>query len=107
MLANDIHILDLPSLVPIAFDHFASQLVIVGLYVQSCKCDVWSPFGLPLSFSPLMVFVAFQTTLEFQGSPVVLCCFFFFFKDVLGEDVHYVSLLPRLGDVQVDFGILF
>ncbi len=57
-LANDIHILNLAHVISLAFDHFASQLVSMGLFVQPRKCSTWVPFSSPLGFIPLPNFVA-------------------------------------------------
>jgi hypothetical protein len=55
-LANDTHILDLAHVVSLAFDHFASKLVFMGLFVQLCKCLAWAPSGLLLVFILLSKF---------------------------------------------------
>jgi hypothetical protein len=49
-LADDIHILDKVHVISFAFDHFASQLSYVKLFVQPLKCSAWASFGLPFEF---------------------------------------------------------
>jgi len=65
LLVDDIHILDLASLVPFDFDHSTSQLALMGLVVQPLKCSAWSPFGSPPNFSPFHGFCCFPITLGF------------------------------------------
>jgi hypothetical protein len=48
-LANDIHNIGPAHVVPLAFDHFVSQLVFMGLVVQLHNCSAWAPFGLPFN----------------------------------------------------------
>jgi hypothetical protein len=48
-LANDTHKIGSTHVVPLAFDHFVSQLVFLGLVVQFHNCSAWAPFGLPFS----------------------------------------------------------
>ncbi len=107
LLANDIHIVNLTSFIPLIFDHFASKLTIVGLYVQPRKCDVWSPFGLPLGFPPPPhSFCCPPNNIKVSRVPFGFLLFSSsLLQNVLGEDIHYVSLFPRLGNVQVIFGI--
>jgi hypothetical protein len=52
LLANDVHIFGHASFVPFSFDHFATQLTLMALVVQPCKCIIWSPSSLPPNFSP-------------------------------------------------------
>jgi len=47
-LANDTHNIGLDHVVPLAFDHFVSQLVFLGLVVQLHNCSAWAPFGFHL-----------------------------------------------------------
>jgi hypothetical protein len=62
LLVDDIHILDLVSLVPFDFDHSTSQLALMGLVVQPLKCSTWSPFGSPPNFSPFHGFCCLPIT---------------------------------------------
>jgi len=59
-LANDTHILDHVHVISFAFDHFASQLSYVKLFVQPRKCLTWASFGLPLEFVFLVEYYCFQ-----------------------------------------------
>jgi hypothetical protein len=42
--------------IPLAFEHFVSQLAYVGLLVQPHACTSWSPSSLPFNFPPLVDF---------------------------------------------------
>jgi len=48
-LVNNTHNIGLAHVVPLAFNHFVSQLVFWGLVVQLHNCLAWAPFGLPFS----------------------------------------------------------
>jgi hypothetical protein len=42
-LTNDIHIMGPMNEIISAFDHFSTQLALVGLTVKMAKCKLWSP----------------------------------------------------------------
>jgi hypothetical protein len=65
LLIFDIHSFNLISLIPFTFDHYDSQLALMGLIVKPHKCSVWSPFGSPLHFSPPHGFWSLPITLGF------------------------------------------
>jgi hypothetical protein len=68
-LADDTHILDLAHVVSLAFDHFASKLVFMGLFVQLCKCLAWVPSGLLLVFILLSKFCCPLGGIKILGIP--------------------------------------
>ncbi len=78
-LANDTHIFDLASFVPFSFDHFASQLTLIGLVVQPCKCTIWSPSDLPPKFSPAFGFCYSLYGIKVLGVPFGFVSFSFSF----------------------------
>ncbi len=98
-LANDTHIFGPTSFVPFSFDHFASQLTLMGLIVQPCKCTIWSPSTLPPNFSLPFGFCYSFYNIEVLGVPFGFVSFSFsFLKDVLDENVHHANVFLRLGD---------
>jgi hypothetical protein len=108
LLIDGIHILNLVSLIPLAFNHFASQLASEGLVVQPCKCTTWSPSNLFAIFSPPHGFCYLPNGIQVLRVPCGFVLFSSsFFKDTLDEDVCHVDVFIRLGDVHVAFGILF
>jgi len=42
--------------IPLAFEHFVSQLAYVGLLIQPHSCTSWLPSSLPFNFPPLVDF---------------------------------------------------
>jgi hypothetical protein len=68
-LVDDNHILDLAHVVSLAFDHFASQLVSVGLSIQPCKCLAWAPSGLPFWVYSLAKFCCPLGGIKILGIP--------------------------------------
>jgi hypothetical protein len=72
----------------------------MGKLVQSCKCAIWSPFNLPLSFSPQTKFYTLENGIRVLGVPFGLFAFAsFFIQEVLDEDVWHVQLFLPLKDV--------
>jgi hypothetical protein len=45
----DTHIISPPSIVSFAYEHFQTELYVIGFFIQPQKCIAWSPFGLPLN----------------------------------------------------------
>lgn len=73
--------LALPLLCFYVFDHFAFQLVLVGLVVQVRKCTFWSPSNLPLGFSLPIDFLSLNNPFGFSLFT------FFFLQNVLDNNV--------------------
>lgn len=61
------------SFIPFVFDHFASQLALVSLVVQSHKCIAWSPSSLPTGFTPPHGFWCLPNDIRVLGVPLALC----------------------------------
>lgn len=72
-MVDDTHILGHVSFIPSTFDHFASQLALMGLVVKFCKCVTWSLSNLPLDFSPPHGFCCLLNNIRVLGVPFVLC----------------------------------
>jgi hypothetical protein len=95
---NNTHIFSPAHVVPLAFNHFTSELAYVQLAIQLCKCSCWAPFNLPFKF-----------TLPFNFCYIIkniLCVLFgfgffssLFLQEVLNDDVHHVDAFLKLGDV--------
>jgi hypothetical protein len=68
-LANDTHIFGLTSFVPFSFDHFDSQLTLMSLVFQPCKCTIWSPSDLALNISPPFNFCYLLHGIRVLGVP--------------------------------------
>jgi hypothetical protein len=67
--ANNIHILGLVHVVSLVFNHFASWLAFVGLFVQPHKCLAWASSSLPPSLFPLPNYVAPLDGIKILGIP--------------------------------------
>lgn len=68
--------------------------------VQSCKCAIWSPFNLPLNFSPLTKFYTFENGIRVLGMPFGSFDFASsFIQEALDEDVWHVQVFLTLMDV--------
>jgi hypothetical protein len=78
-LANDTHIFGHASFVPFSFNHFASQLIVMGLVVQPCKCTIWSPSNLPPKFSLPFGFCYSLYKIRVLGGPIGFLSFSFSF----------------------------
>jgi hypothetical protein len=59
-LVDNTHILNLAYGIPLVFDHFVSQLVFMGLTIQSCNCLAWAPSNLPRWFAFLVALLPYQ-----------------------------------------------
>ncbi len=79
----------------------------IGLSIQPHKCVAWSHFGLLFDFNAPSQFTTPSKRIRILGVPLGTSSFTSsFIKDALLEDVWHVDLLPKMGDVQVAFGIL-
>jgi hypothetical protein len=93
-------ILDPTHVISFDFDHFAFQLVSMGLFCQPRKCLAWVPSGLPLGFIPLVDLWCPLDGIRILGVPCGFTSFAFsFLQEVLGEDVWHADVFLRLGDV--------
>jgi hypothetical protein len=61
---NDIHVINPPSIVSFAYEHFHTELHAIGFSVQFLKCVTWSPFGLRFNFEPYFSLTHHQKELE-------------------------------------------
>jgi hypothetical protein len=95
-LANDILIIGSTSTIHLAFDHFVSQLALMGLMMQPSKCLTWSPFN-PLDFSPPIGFCYPSNNIKILGISFGSTSFFNGIS--LNEDVCHVEAFPRLRDI--------
>jgi len=94
-LVNDTHILGLAHVISLTFDHFASQLTFVGLFVQPHKCSAWVSFVLSLEFAPLAEFCCPLCGIRILGVPFGFASFAsFFLQEALGENVQHGNV-PR------------
>jgi hypothetical protein len=50
-IADDIHIISPFSIVSFAYEHFQTELHVIGLSIQPHKCVTWSPFGMLFDFN--------------------------------------------------------
>jgi len=88
LLINDIHILDPASFIPLAFNHFGSQLALMGLTVQSHKCTTSSPFSLPIDLKLHHSFYCPPDETKVLGVPFgSMSLSSSLLQDVLDEDV--------------------
>jgi len=103
-LTNDTHILALAHVISIAFNHFASLLVFVGLSIQLCKCSAWAPSSLPHGFILPTKFYCPLSNIKILGVPFGSISFTSsFLQEVLGKDVWHVNVFLILRDVYVTF----
>jgi hypothetical protein len=80
-MANNTLIIGHAFVIHDAFDHFAPQLDLVGLVGN--QTTVWSPFGLPIGFSPPMGFYTPSSILQ----------------KALDDHVRHIEAFSRLKDV--------
>jgi hypothetical protein len=98
-IIDNIHIIGPLSIVSSAYKHFHIELCAI--------CIAWSLSNLPLDFN-----TPSQFTTPFEGIKilgVLLSIITFtssFIKETLQKDARHVDLFPKMGDVQVAFGIL-
>jgi len=52
-IVHDIHIINPPSIVSFAYEHFQTKLHAIGFPIQLQKCVAWSPSRLPPDFNAL------------------------------------------------------
>jgi hypothetical protein len=78
-IPRDTHILIPTHVVSFAFDHFASKLAFVGLFVQPHKCLVWAPFSLPHGFVLLVELCCPLGGIKILGVPFGFAFFAFSF----------------------------
>jgi hypothetical protein len=82
---NNIHIISSTYVIPLAFEHFISQLTFVKLMVQLHKCTTQLPSSLLLDFSPSTKFVIIWTTSWFWMSRLDLLLFLFLSIICIGQ----------------------
>ncbi len=106
-IANDIHIISLPSIVSFAYEHFQIEFCAIGLHIQPKKCVTWSPFSLPPNFNTPSQFTIPPKRIRVLGVPLGTSSFTSsFIKDPMLEDVRHVNLLLAMSDVQITFRII-
>ncbi len=44
-IVNDTHIISPPSIISSTYEHFETELHVIGFLIQPHKCVAWSPFG--------------------------------------------------------------
>jgi hypothetical protein len=86
--------------------NFVSELTYLALALQQSVLSL-VPFQVSLLGFPLLVSVAFQITSRFYTYLLVLLVPLLFLQVVVNKDVWHIKIFPKLGDVQVTFGILF
>jgi hypothetical protein len=80
---------------------------VIGLSIQPKKCVTWAPLVLSPNFDTLSQFNTPLEGIKVLGVPLGTSSFkSSLIKNTLLKDVRHVDLLPRLGDVQITFGIL-
>jgi hypothetical protein len=106
-IVDNTHIIGPSSIVSFAYEHFQIEFCAISLSIQPQKCVAWSPFGLPLHFNIPSQFTTPSKGIKILGVPLGIINFTSsFIKKALQKDVRHVDLFPRMGDVQVAFGIL-
>jgi hypothetical protein len=91
-----------------AFDHFLTQLALIGLRVEVSKCKLWSPLGISPSIKIPKGCTLVTNGLHIFGVPMGSQDFATHFLDeVLFQDVAHIDDLPFLGNSHVTLGILF
>lgn len=107
-MAYDTHIICFTSIVFHAFDHFASQLGLVGLMIQNCKFVTTWFTSTCLNFSFHVGFYTPLDNIKVLGIPFGSPSFaFFFIQYALDDNVCHVEALLSLRNILVAFGILF
>ncbi len=105
-LASDTHIFGPTHVISFAFNHFASQLAFIGLYVQPHKCSAQVLSSFLPRFVPPAKFCCPPCGIRILGVPFDYASFIsFLWQEVLIENVWHATVFPKLGDVQVAFGI--
>jgi len=106
-LADGTHILDHVHVISFIFDHFASQLSYVKLFVQPHKCSAWALFGLPLEFVSLVKYYCFQGGIKIIDVP--FGSVFFISSFFIRSFMRRCSIWRRDFKIKghVAFGILF
>jgi hypothetical protein len=95
--ANNILVIGPTFTIHLAFDHFVSQLTLMGLMIQPCKCSTWLPSNLHPDFFSFYWFCCPLIDTKVLG---ILFGFTFFFNGILlNEDVRHVEMFPRLRDI--------
>jgi hypothetical protein len=106
-IIDDTHFIGPLSIVSSAYEHFQIKFHPIGLSIQPLKCVAWSPFGLLSNYNTRSQFTTpskgIKVLVVLLGTSTLTSSFI---KDALLKDVQHVDLLPRMGDVQVAFGIL-
>jgi len=106
-IVDDIHIIGPPSIVSYAYEHFQIEFHAIGLSIQPQKCIAWSSSSLPPDFNNPSQFTTPFERIKILG--VLLGTLIFtssFIKNIMLKDVEYVDFFPKMGDVQMAFGIL-
>jgi hypothetical protein len=99
-IVDDIHILNPPSIVSFAYEHFQIELRAISLSIQPQKCVAWSSSGLPPNFNTQSQFTTPFEGIKILGVPLGTITFTSsFIKEALQQDVQHVDLFLRMGDV--------
>jgi hypothetical protein len=69
-IIDDTHIIGHVLVVSQIFHHFSSELNLIGLAVQLCKCVTWSPLKLPSWFLPTSWFCTPLEGIKVLGVPL-------------------------------------
>jgi len=93
----------MPSLLGICNIWVFNQLSKISHLIQFHKYSTWSPSNLLNDFTPLILlntpFKGFKVFFILMGSTS-------FIENSLLEDLKHVDLLPKIGEIQIIFGIL-
>ncbi len=90
-----------------ALEHFQTELHAIGVFIKLYKCVAWSRSNLLFNFNTPSQFITPLEKIRVLGVPLGTSSFISsLIKNVLLKDVHHVDLLPKIGDVQMAFGIL-
>jgi hypothetical protein len=99
-IADDIQIIGPFSIVSFTYEHFQTELHVIGLSTQPHKCVTWSPFGLSPQFNTPSQFTTPSEKIRVLGVPLNILTFTSsFIKYVMLKDVRHMDLFPRMGDV--------
>jgi len=82
------------------FDHFSTQLALVGFRVKMSKCKLWSPSGNSLNIKFFYGYILVTNGL------CILVILSHFFNEVLSQEVAHIDDLPLFENTQVALGIL-
>jgi hypothetical protein len=87
-IVNDIHIIGPLSIVSFTYEHFQTELHVIGLYIEPRKCVAWSPSCLPPNFNTPSQMITPLGGIKILGVPVSTPSFTSsFIKNVMFEDV--------------------